>query len=105
MTDDNMDDLKRIEALVVSIGTLIEDLQRIERMLRLTPTKQRILTPALLGSDFHPSLTFFGRPLRRSGDAYTGRSMAKAECCSRPARVGRSVGREVYCNTEIYPDD
>ena len=54
-----MDGLKRIEALEVSIGTLRKDLERVERMLRLTPTKQRILTPALQGLEFRPSLTFW----------------------------------------------
>jgi hypothetical protein len=39
---DNMDDLKRIKALEVSIGTLRKDLERVERMLRLTPTKHRL---------------------------------------------------------------
>jgi hypothetical protein len=39
---DNMDDLKRMKALEVSIGTLRKDLERVERMLRLTPTKHRL---------------------------------------------------------------
>jgi hypothetical protein len=42
MTDKNMGDLKRIEALKVSIGTLRKDLERVERMLRLTPTIHRL---------------------------------------------------------------
>ena len=39
MNDNGMNDLQRIRALEASIGKLRKDLERVERMLRLTPTK------------------------------------------------------------------
>ena len=37
-----MNNLQRIKALEASIGKLRNDLERVERMLRLTPTKPRL---------------------------------------------------------------
>jgi hypothetical protein len=37
-----MNNLQRIKALEMSIGKLRKDLERVERMLRLTPTKPRL---------------------------------------------------------------
>jgi hypothetical protein len=40
--DNEMSDLHRIKALEVSIGRMRLDLQRVDRMLRLTPTKPKL---------------------------------------------------------------
>jgi hypothetical protein len=40
--DNDMNDLQRIKALEASVGKMRKDLQRVERMLRLTPTKPRL---------------------------------------------------------------
>jgi hypothetical protein len=40
--DNDMNDLQRIKALEASVGKMRKDLQRVERMLRLTPTKARL---------------------------------------------------------------
>ena len=37
-----MNDVQRIRALEASIGKLRKDLERVERMFRLTPTKPRL---------------------------------------------------------------
>lgn len=42
MEDNDKNDLQRIRALEASIGKLRKDLERVERMLRLTPTKPRL---------------------------------------------------------------
>jgi hypothetical protein len=42
VNDNGMNDLQRIKALEASIGKLRKDLERVERMLRLTPTKPRL---------------------------------------------------------------
>jgi hypothetical protein len=42
VNDNGMNDLQRIRALEASIGKLRKDLERVERMLRLTPTKPRL---------------------------------------------------------------
>jgi hypothetical protein len=42
VNDNDMDDLQRTRALEASIGKLRKDLERVERMLRLTPTKPRL---------------------------------------------------------------
>ena len=42
MNDNDMNSLQRIKALEASIGKLRNDLERVERMLRLTPTKPRL---------------------------------------------------------------
>ena len=40
--DNEMADLQRIKALENSIGKMRADLERVDRMLRLTPTKPRL---------------------------------------------------------------
>ncbi len=40
--DNDMNDLQRIKALEVSIGKLRKDLERVEGMLRLTPTNRSL---------------------------------------------------------------
>jgi hypothetical protein len=40
--DNEMSDLQRIKALEVSIGKMRRDLERVDKMLRLTPTKPRL---------------------------------------------------------------
>jgi hypothetical protein len=42
VNDNDMNSLQRIKALEASIGKLRNDLERVERMLRLTPTKPRL---------------------------------------------------------------
>jgi hypothetical protein len=42
VNDNDMNNLQRIKALEASIGKLRQDLERVERMLRLTPTKPRL---------------------------------------------------------------
>jgi hypothetical protein len=42
VNDNDMNNLQRIKALEASIRKLRKDLERVERMLRLTPTKPRL---------------------------------------------------------------
>lgn len=42
MNDNEMSDLQRLKALEASVGKMRGDLARVERMLRLTPTKPRL---------------------------------------------------------------
>jgi hypothetical protein len=42
VNDNDMNNLQRIKALEASIGKLRKDLERVERMILLTPTKARL---------------------------------------------------------------
>lgn len=42
VNDNEMSDLQRLKALEASVGKMRGDLARVERMLRLTPTKPRL---------------------------------------------------------------